>query len=766
MSGLVDAYDPDVVVGADGRLVERRPGSRHDLHPDLALLLSTSGSTGSPKLVRLSRDNVRSNAHSIAAALGIWSADRAATTLPMHYCYGLSVINSHLVSGAGLVLSDLSVVDDCFWDLFRRAGATTFAGVPYTFDLLESGSFADLDLPTLRYVTQAGGRLAPERVRAYAELGRQRGWDLYVMYGQTEATARMAYLPPDLVEEFPQAIGVAIPGGSLHLDPVDGSAGEDHGELVYRGDNVMMGYARTPADLARGREVTELRTGDLARRLPGGVFVIVGRSSRFAKVFGLRVDLDELEHRLVEAGSAGRCVAWGDRLHVFVTGTARVERVRAVVAERCGVPPHAVRVARLSQLPLTASGKVDYATLGEQAQLLERAPATRRGPLSAHQLRDLYAELLGRPDATLDSTFVGLGGDSLSYVELSVRLADALDTLPREWHTMPVRALAAAPQALPQHSPAGPSPAPQRRGVMIETTVLLRAAAILLIVGTHANLFTIYGGAHLLLGVAGYNFARFQLGVLDRAARLRSGLAALAQIAVPSMIWIAVVAALTGMYQAQTAVFLNGVLGSDSWTMQWQFWFLEALVWTIAGAVLVLACPAIHAVERRHPWGFAVAVLAGALVLRYATVGVEAELLGEYTVPAILWCFALGWAAARAVTVRRRAIIAVVTVAAVAGFFGDHAREGVVAGGLLLLVWLPGMRVPRVAYRAVGALAMASLFIYLTHWQVYPHLEVDHPLLAVLASVAVGLCLERVARPALRSLAARLTNTTAGPATR
>jgi long-subunit acyl-CoA synthetase (AMP-forming) len=140
MSGLVDAYDPDVVVGADGRLVERRPGSRHDLHPDLALLLSTSGSTGSPKLVRLSRDNVRSNAHSIAAALGIWSADRAATTLPMHYCYGLSVINSHLVSGAGLVLSDLSVVDDCFWDLFRRAGATTFAGVPYTFDLLESGA--------------------------------------------------------------------------------------------------------------------------------------------------------------------------------------------------------------------------------------------------------------------------------------------------------------------------------------------------------------------------------------------------------------------------------------------------------------------------------------------------------------------------------------------------------------------------------------------------------------------------------------------------
>ncbi|MPZ97684.1 MAG: AMP-binding protein, partial [Propionibacteriales bacterium] len=192
---LTATWDPDVVVGDDNVTVLRER-TAHDLHPDLALLLSTSGSTGSPKLVRLSHDNLRSNAASIAGYLQLTPADRAITSLPMHYCYGLSVVNSHLLTGAGLVLTELSVVDECFWRLADDAGATSFAGVPYTFDLLESSGFDPHRLPTLRYVTQAGGRLAPERVRDWAGRGRAAGWELVVMYGQTEATARMAWLPP------------------------------------------------------------------------------------------------------------------------------------------------------------------------------------------------------------------------------------------------------------------------------------------------------------------------------------------------------------------------------------------------------------------------------------------------------------------------------------------------------------------------------------------------------------------------------------------
>jgi acyl-CoA synthetase (AMP-forming)/AMP-acid ligase II len=193
---LLATYDPDVVLGAT--LTERRPGTAHDLHPDLAMLLSTSGSTGSPKLVRLSVENLTSNAAAIGSFLGIRPTDVAATTLPLHYCYGLSVLTSHLAAGAAVVLTGLSVVDPCFWELARRERVTTFPGVPHTFDLLDRVGFEAMEVPSLRYLTVAGGRLAPAAVRRYAALGQQRGFDLFVMYGATEATARMAYLPPDL----------------------------------------------------------------------------------------------------------------------------------------------------------------------------------------------------------------------------------------------------------------------------------------------------------------------------------------------------------------------------------------------------------------------------------------------------------------------------------------------------------------------------------------------------------------------------------------
>ena len=251
-SAVLASYDPDVVVDGTG-VHERRQGSAHRLHPDLAVLLSTSGSTGSPKLVRLSRCNLVANATSIAEYLDIRETDRAATTLPMSYCYGLSVIHSHLLRGAGLILTDRSIVDDEFWTLFRRHRGTSFAGVPYTFEMLERIGFDGIDLPDLRYVTQAGGRLTPERVRSFAALGERKGWQLFVMYGATEATARMAYLPPELAQSRPASIGRPVPGGSFTIDPLDDWSDPDVGELVYHGANVMMGYAHNPARSCAGQ---------------------------------------------------------------------------------------------------------------------------------------------------------------------------------------------------------------------------------------------------------------------------------------------------------------------------------------------------------------------------------------------------------------------------------------------------------------------------------------------------------------------------------
>ena len=256
--------------------VDVREHTSHELHPDLTLLLSTSGSTGSPKLVRLCAESLLANAESIVEALGIRATDVAATTLPLHYCYGLSVLHSHLLVGASLLLTERSVVDEEFWADVATHSVTTFPGVPHTYDLLERSGFADRDVPSLRYLTQAGGRMAPERVGELVALGRRKGFDLVVMYGQTEATARIAVLPPDLAEVAPGAIGRPVPGGRLSLRPVPG-AEEGTGELVYEGPNVMLGYAETPADLALGRTTDVLATGDLGRLRPDGLWEVVGR---------------------------------------------------------------------------------------------------------------------------------------------------------------------------------------------------------------------------------------------------------------------------------------------------------------------------------------------------------------------------------------------------------------------------------------------------------------------------------------------------------
>ncbi|RZU54462.1 acyl-CoA synthetase (AMP-forming)/AMP-acid ligase II [Krasilnikovia cinnamomea] len=770
IGSLTAAYDPDVVCRTRrGRwqCTERRDGSAHELHPELALLLSTSGSTGSPKLVRLSYDNLRANAESIADYLGIRPTDRAATTLPLHYCYGLSVLHSHLVRGAGLVLTGLSVADTCFWELFRRARGTSLAGVPYTFTLLERVGFAAMDLPDLRYLTQAGGRMAPEQVRHFAQLGRRRGFDLFVMYGQTEATARMAYLPPDRALTSPAAIGVPVPGGDLRLAPVDDLPGADVGELVYTGPNVMLGYAETPADLRLGRTVRELRTGDLARRTEDGLFEIVGRRSRFAKVFGLRIDLQRVEAGLEADGVRACCVASENELVVVVEQSGRDEQLPRLIASRCALPPRAVRVLALPELPRLASGKVDVPAVAALAANPGQAtrpaghpgrgdgrpaghpgpatrpaagpgPATRPavaaaasvGPATVAEddgarLRELFAEILDRRDVTDDSSFVGLGGDSLSYVEMSVRLEQLLGPLPAGWHTMPIRRLRD-----------GARPAVPRRRRTLDTVVALRAAAIVLIVGSHIELFTVRGGAHLLLAVAGFNFARFHLTDIARRRRLRHLGASVARIAVPSSLLLALVALLDHRYGWQNVLLLNEALGPRTGPQR-NYWFVETLVYTLLALLALLALPVVDRWERRGPFALPLALLAAGLTVRYGLLPLSPW--DNLATPVLLfWFFALGWAAAKATAWWQRSLLAVVGVTAVVGYFGNPLREAVIVTGFLLLTWLP--RLPSVAAlnRVASVLAGASLYIYLIHWQVYPLLQSYSRLLALAACLAAG----------------------------
>ncbi|WP_418060470.1 AMP-binding protein [Pimelobacter simplex] len=704
------------------------------LHPDLRLLLSTSGSTGSPKLVRLSADNLDANATSIATYLGLTADDIALTTLPLDYCYGLSVLHSHLLAGASLVLDDRSVTEPDLWARARAEGVTSFAGVPYTFDLL--GSTGWPALPTLRQVTQAGGRLAPERVRALAEQGAREGWELVVMYGQTEATARMAYLPPALAATHPGAVGVAIPGGALRVDPVDG-AGPGVGELVYAGPNVMLGYAESPADLARGAEVDELRTGDLARITPEGLVEIVGRRSRFAKLFGQRIDLDRVQTLLGLGGYDTGCAesADGRQLVVAVPGrpdAATLAEVAAAAASDTGLPVHAIRVVAVDVLPRLANGKLDQQAVGR----LDAVPVVEVAS-PEDSLARLYARVLGRAQVGPADTFVGLGGDSLSYVELSLRLESRIGRLPDDWQRWTVADLAGL--AAPRRS----------RWARVDTTIVLRAVAIVLIVGSHTDLWVLVGGAHVLLAVAGANFARFHLadeGPRDRLARVAR---AAARIAVPSMLWIGAVALVTGAPGWRSVLLLNDVLGPRGWSEpDWYYWFVEVVLLAAVGAGLITAIPWVMALERRHRFPLALGLTAVALVPRFWATATSYDGDVIHSSVFVAWLFLGGWAAAVARTPLQRGLVTALLLAGAWGFTGDTQRDLVVMIGVTALVWVPAVPWPRPLVGLTGTLASASLFIYLTHWQVYPHLENRWPLGGLLASLALGvlvwLLVERV----------------------
>ncbi len=749
-SAIVDAYRPDATIEADGRVRESAPPGRGELHDDLAALMSTSGSTGAPKTVRLSHDNLLTNARSIAGYLRIDERDRAATTLPLSYCYGLSVLHTHLLRGASLLLTDRSVIDGQFWDLFGDNRCTSFAGVPYTFDLLDRIDFAHMRIPHLRYVTQAGGRLAPDRVRRYAELGRRHGWDFYVMYGATEATARMSYLPPDLAAAHPASIGRPIPGGRFTLEPVDDWPEAGVGELVYHGPNVMMGYAEGPEDLVLGRTVEDLHTGDIARCGADGLYEVLGRRARFVKMYGLRIDLQRVQDVLAQHGVQNCCTNDGDDRLIVATNADSVADPQALAAGAAGIPASAVTVVKLPELPVLASGKPDYAAVRAAASAAW-AGATQTG--NTHGVRTIFGDVLHMPPAQIrdDATFVTLGGTSLNYVSASVLLEPLLGRIPQGWQQWPVARLERL--------------AGERRGrparrwfeASVETSVMLRAVAIVLIVGSHVGLFELWGGAHILLGVAGYNFARFCLTPAAAAERRRHLWTTIAWIAIPSISWVALVLTFTDDYHWTNLLLANKILGPFDSMTAGRLWFIEVLVYTLIALAVICAIPAVDRVERRHPFALAMVFLALGLVLRYDLPGIGLGHQAWFTFLAF-WFFAAGWAAAKAGDNRQRLAVTAVLLVSVPGYFDNPLREGLVLCGLLLLIWAPALRAPDPLPRVAAVLAEASLFIYLTHFQVYELLD-GHPVVALAASLVVGILVAKLVTLARRGLGRRPTAT-------
>ena len=359
----------EVYSGYGYSVVKTNFDKSYPLHDDLALLLTTSGSTGSPKLVRQSYTNIAANAESIADYLELDETERPITTLPMNYTYGLSIINSHILVGATILLTDKSLMQKEFWGFFKEEKATSFGGVPYNYEILEKLRFFRMDLPSLRTMTQAGGKLSPELHKKFADYAQETGKHFVVMYGQCEATARMSYLPYQKSLEKYGSMGIAIPGGKFTLIDSNGNVVQEPdvtGELVYEGPNVTLGYAECGEDLIKGDERHgRLETGDMAQRDEDGFYYIVGRKKRFLKVYGNRVNLDEVERLLKTKFDYMdlACAGTDDHMYIFVTKEEVSKEMREYIAEVTGLNPVAFQIKVIEEIPKNDSGKTRYVEL-------------------------------------------------------------------------------------------------------------------------------------------------------------------------------------------------------------------------------------------------------------------------------------------------------------------------------------------------------------------------------------------------------------------
>lgn len=336
------------------------------LNHHLALLLPTSGSTGSPKLVRHSQRNLEFSASSVSQLFFTNPEDSAIVLLPMYYTMGLSVINSHLKAGAKVVLTNLSLTDREFWNIMREERVTVFTGVPYSYEILDKLRFSRMNLPDLKIITQGGGKLKDGLFDKFVLISQEKGIKFIPTYGQTEGSARMSFLAHDKILEKKGSIGKGIPGGYLG---VLNELGEEiletdiqvEGEMIYKGENVTLGYAASKEDLLKGDDNRGyLITGDIVRRDEEGYYFVIGRKKRFLKIFGLRVSLDEIES-MIKSHFDVECVCSGsdDELIIATDNPTNQKEIKDFIATKTGLFQGVIQMIYKADFKRSATGKID-----------------------------------------------------------------------------------------------------------------------------------------------------------------------------------------------------------------------------------------------------------------------------------------------------------------------------------------------------------------------------------------------------------------------
>lgn len=335
------------------------------MYAKLSHLLSTSGSTGSPKLVRHKYENIEAAALNISTFFHLTKEERPLLVLPLCYTMGLSVVFSHLYVGATVLITNQNMTDRAFWNFMKEQRATSFTGVPYSFEILNIMRFFRMDLPDLKLLTQGGGKMPRQLNLKFAEYCRDNGKQWIATYGQSEGTARMAYLPAKWAVEKAGSIGLAIPNTELSLMDSDGNMIEEvntEGEMCYRGKNVTLGYAHKREDLLLGDERHGfMRTGDLAYRDEDGCYYIVGRIGRFLKLFGMRIGLDECEQIIKEKFPIEcACVGTDERMVIYLTNEQYAQQVKELLVEKTKLIASVFDVRIVDIIPRNEAGKILY----------------------------------------------------------------------------------------------------------------------------------------------------------------------------------------------------------------------------------------------------------------------------------------------------------------------------------------------------------------------------------------------------------------------
>ena len=750
-------FAPDIILGIrDGRWrrIEASRSQCRTVHSDLALLLATSGSTGKRRFVRLSAQAVEANAASIASFLALERGDRAALILPFHYSYGLSVLNSHLAIGGSVHVAPHGAAHPGFLDEMRQAGCTNIAGVPYSYELMERAGVRAEGLPDLRFMTVAGGRMPPDLVERWRRRLASRGKQLFLMYGQTEATARIAYVPPESLVGNADSIGIAIPGGSLRLLDESGMPIEtvgQSGELAYRGPNVMMGYAECSRDLARGHEVDELKTGDIAERDAYGFFRIVGRSKRFSKIAGLRINHAAIEHALDADGIAAVVVGNDRRLLAAVASGHAPERARAIMATASGLSPLQVEAFAVEHLPRLASGKVDYAAL---AMDLETHIEEPEAGVSDAFRRAFYPSEVGPSDS-----FESLGGDSLLYVQLSLALERQIGRAPEGWEKQPIGQLERLPRSVEK-----------RQAVDIELP--MRAVAILLVVIHHATLWPIPAGAAVLMMLVGRGIARFHSAALFAGdpSRLLRSLAINLVIYLPIAIGFSL--ARGELLWPSFLLVGNLELTDPAHKLPYLYWFVEAYAQILLLWVAMFALVPLRRLAGRDPFRFGIGFLGIAIAAKLAVPLVWN--IGQpqiFTVPDVLYLAVLGWCIHFARTATARLVMLAIALllspllAYVGGnWIGSWVKFTLVFAAVAALLYAPRLHLPRWAVNAVLPISAAGYHIYLFH-RILPEWLLPQPdqahfqplpvTLAIVVGILCGLAVHAVQGKAVAWLADR-----------